>query len=290
MTRSCALFDSHVHYNLTPIYEHWPQAVLQAQQQGVVGGCVIGTDIGTCQRALFLRSQRSDFFCASLGLHPDLIDRAYHQHAGDWDVIGAFLINQLASLRRLACDNQFDAWGEIGLDYYHLDPHSSDHTHFVRWQNKLFARQLSLANKYPKPIILHVRDRNYDFADINCAYHQVLYFLRLHSLTDKPLIFHCFSGPPAYLEAILSLPHSYVSFAGNLTFKSANDLRAALALVPQDRLLLETDSPFLSPEPVRGQPCQPAFLRHTADFAASLGVDLQQVYHNTLAILGEGEV
>src|SRR5262249_15234227 len=146
------------------------------------------------------------------------------------------------------------AVGETGLDYFRdYAPHDA--------QQRLFDAQLALALYVGKPVVIHTRA-----ADDDTRARLVRH--------DGPGVLHCFSSPPL-LDA--ALEHGwYVSFAGNLTYKNAYDLRAAARLVPVDRVLAETDSPYLAPQPVRGKRNEPAFVVHTYDMLSELfGRDLR---------------
>ncbi len=153
------------------------------------------------------------------------------------------------------------AIGEIGLDYYkHNDaPHDL--------QQRAFRAQLDLAVTASLPVIIHNRDAEVDLAAILEGYAPRL----------RGGVMHCFSGDAAFAQRCLSWGF-YISFAGNLTFPKANHLREAGATVPLDRLLVETDSPYLAPQPVRGKRCEPIYIRYTAEtLAAVKGVDPEEL-------------
>ena len=141
------------------------------------------------------------------------------------------------------------AVGEIGLDY-----HYSPETRGA--QRELFARQLELAVRLALPVVIHTRDADDDTLGI------------LREIPAKGII-HCFTGSPAFCRALLDLGF-YVSISGIVTFRAAGNVRESALAVPDDRLLIETDSPFLAPVPMRGNPNEPSFLVHTARFLADL--------------------
>ena len=179
--------------------------------------------IGTTQ-AIELAAAHDDVF-AVVGIHP-------HEAGEEHD---------LDAVRDLLAHPKAVAVGEIGLDYYRdYAPHDA--------QQRLFAAQLDLARELGKPVVIHARAADDDV---------------LQALTsfDGTIVLHCFSSPrllPAALE------HGwYVSFAGNVTYKNASDLRVAASQVAADRLLAETDCPYLAPQAVRGQKNEPAFVMHT---------------------------
>jgi len=175
---------------------------------------------------------------ACLGIHP-------HEASAAVD---------LDELRELLQHPRAVAVGETGLDYFRdYAPHDA--------QQRLFEAQLALAVDSGKPVVIHTRAADAD----------TLARLSEH---DGPVILHCFSSQALLAPA---LAHRwYVSFAGNLTYKNAYDLRAAARRVPADRLLVETDSPYLAPQPVRGRRNEPAFVRHTLEgLADTRGVDAE---------------
>jgi TatD DNase family protein len=163
----------------------------------------------------------------------------------------ADLDGDLAALERLARENPgiVVAVGEIGLDYYWKDVAPEE-------QKPRLARQLDLARKLGLPVVFHCRDA---LADLLAALEA--------EPALPPGVFHCFSGGPGEAERALAMGF-HVSFAGNVTYPKAKDLQEALRAVPVERLLLETDCPFLAPQPCRGRRNEPAFVRHTCEFLA----------------------
>jgi TatD DNase family protein len=178
------------------------------------------------------RAEREDGVYACLGVHP-------HEAAAPGD---------LDELRTLLAHPKAVAVGETGLDYYRdYAPRDA--------QQRLFDAELGLARDLGKPVVIHTRAADDD----------TLARLRAH---EGPVVLHCFSSPPLLADA---LGHGwFVSFAGNVTYKNAYDLRDAARQVPLDRLLVETDSPYLAPQAVRGRRNEPAFVVHTYDFLSQL--------------------
>jgi len=175
------------------------------------------------------------------------------QHDGVYAVVGvhphaAGEEHDLGEIRSLAQGPTCVAVGEIGLDYFRdYAPHDA--------QQRLFAAQLELAHELGKPVVIHTRAADADTQTALEAF-------------EGTIVLHCFSSPhllPAALE------HGwYVSFAGNVTYKNASDLRVAASQVPDDRLLAETDCPYLAPQPVRGKTNEPAYVMHTLDALAAV--------------------
>jgi TatD DNase family protein len=213
------------------------EVLARARAAGVERVVCVGTTIDGCREALAL-ADRYEGVYAGLGVHP--------HEAGGPDA------DRLDELRALLAHPKAVAVGETGLDWFR-DYAPADA------QRRLFARQLELAAEIGKPVVIHTRAADGD----------TLAALRDH---EGEVILHCFSSP-GLLDTALERGW-YVSFAGNVTFKNAHDLRAASLAVPGDRLLAETDSPYLAPQPVRGTRNEPANVRHTvAALARARGAD-----------------
>lgn len=197
---------------------------------------VIGDDLETSKAGLELTGDRVH---AAVGVHP--------YHAGE------ITDDAIVALRELARHEGAVAIGEIGLDYYKYNetPRAV--------QQEALCRQLELASELALPVVIHNRDAHDDLADILGSFSRGL----------AGGVMHCFAGDEAFLERCLSWEF-YISFAGNVTFPKAEELRRAAERVPLDRLLVETDSPYLAPQPVRGKRNEPAYVRHTADALAEL--------------------
>ncbi len=178
---------------------------------------------------------------------------------------------ELAELENILAAPEIAAIGETGLDFFHGrrdDPAP----------RRLFRRMLEMARNHGLPVIVHSRD----------ADREILEDLAAHAAgwagaPDAIGVLHCFTGGPEYARRLLDLGF-YISFSGILTFKNAGDIRAAAAMAPDDRLLLETDAPFLAPEPLRGRRNEPAFLPHTAACLAPIrGRPLAEIAQCTTA-------
>ena len=203
----------------------------RARAAGVTRVIEVATTV-TAARETLARAEREDGLYACLGVHPHEASEP-----GDLDELRALLDHPKAV-----------AVGETGLDYFRdYAPHDA--------QQRLFDAELELARATGKPVVVHTRAADDDTRARLVAH-------------DGPVVLHCFSSPPL-LDA--ALEHGwYVSFAGNVTYKNAYDLRDCARRVPADRLLAETDSPYLAPQAVRGKRNEPAFVAHTYDFLAEL--------------------
>jgi TatD DNase family protein len=226
--------DSHAHLDGC---EDADAAVANARDAGVGRILTIGTGIDSSRVALEL-ADRHDGVYAVLGIDP-------HQASSSE-------ADRIDELRDLLAHSSAVAVGETGLDNYREHATPTD-------QRRLFDAQLELADELDLPIVIHSREAEDDTAAALAGF-------------EGTVVLHCFSSP-GLLRTALERGY-YVSFAGNVTYPNAEDLRQAARGVPEDRLLVETDSPYLSPQPVRGRPNEPANLVHTvAALAEVRGVD-----------------
>jgi TatD DNase family protein len=213
------LIDTHAHLDACA---DRPSALLRrARSVGVDRVITIGTGIDSCRAALVLADRHEEVF-AALGIDP-------HQ-------AGGAEADRVAELEELLGHEKAVAVGETGLDYYR------DHAPRDR-QLRLFEAELELATAHAKPVVIHNRDADDDTARTLAGF-------------DGTVVLHCFSSP-GLLPAAIERGY-YVSFAGNVTYPKAQDLRAAAKRVPPDRILAETDSPYLAPQARRGRPNEPA--------------------------------
>jgi TatD DNase family protein len=265
------LIDSHCHLD---DYEDLPAILANARSAGVGTLLAIGIGDGpdTMHRALDLAHTHSQIW-ASAGIHPQEAHRANPE--------------ALAKLTTLAEDPRCIAIGEIGLDYYHLD--NPD----ITTQQAAFIAQMKIAAAARKPITIHCRTSElaipaakakYEPAD---AWEDLLALISEHwTPTGLPGIMHCFSGNEAQATRSLAAGF-YLSFAGNLTYPKSTTIQAVAATAPADRILVETDAPFLAPIPLRGQTNEPAYVAHTAHFLADLrGIPLEKLAELTTANFG----
>lgn len=226
-------FDSHSHISEAGDQDAIGEIVRRAREAEVVGIVVLGTDAASSRRAV--DATALDGVWAGAAFHPTT--------AEGWTDAW---IDQIAPMME---ERGVVAVGETGIDLYWDRSYLSD-------QEAAFRAHIELAKEADKALVIHTRDS----VDETIAI--------LESEEPPPrLVFHCWSGTPAQMERALDLG-SYISFAGNVSFKKATDLRDAAALVPGDRLLVETDSPYLAPEPKRGRENEPAFVPYVGDAVA----------------------
>ena len=232
------LIDSHCHLEYKGLVEDQQAVLNRARAAGVGGFLSISTRQSEWDQVIATTTRESDVW-ASVGIHPHEADR--HADLGE------------AALLAATAHPKVIAIGETGLDYYY--DHSDRET-----QKALFRRHISVARQTKLPIIIHTRDAEGDTAVI---------------LADEmeqgafPALIHCFTASAEFARTVLDLGLT-ISLSGIVTFKNAKDLQAIAAQLPEDRILVETDAPFLAPVPHRGQLCEPAFTADTACFVAGL--------------------
>lgn len=214
------MIDTHCHLTYPGLIERFDDVMKNALAAGVDRVITVGTSPDDARAAMAL-SRRHDSVFVAAGLHPN------HATA---DIERAWLID---NLRAILSDDRVVAIGELGLDRYHTDPPIQTQIPVLRWQ-------LELAQSTDLPIIVHNR----------MATDDTLAVLRESGIAGERFVFHCFTGSDAELDAILSFG-AMVSFTGVVTFKSAMALLASSARVPVDRIMIETDAPYLTPEPHR---------------------------------------
>lgn len=231
------LFDTHAHLDDEAYDEDRDETIRRARQAGIELIVNIGFDLKSSRDAIDL-ADKYDLIYAAVGFHPH--DAA---EAGP---------GYLEELEKMARHPKVVAIGEIGLDYYRdLSPRPV--------QQKVFMEQMALAKKLQKPIVIHDREAHGDLMDI----------LRKEKLGPAGGVMHCYSGSWEMARECLSMGF-YLSIAGPVTYPNAVKLKDVAAKVPQDRLLIETDAPYLTPVPYRGRRNEPAHILYTAAEIARL--------------------
>lgn len=246
------LVDSHCHLNYKGLVETQAAVLDRARASGVTGFLNISTRQSEWQ-AIVATAEREPDVWASVGIHPHEAD----QHAN----LGEDLLSAAAAHPRVI------AIGETGLDYYY------DHSDRAV-QQALFRTHIRVARNTGLPLIIHTRDAEEDTAAI------------IEDEMGKgrfPALIHCFTASAAFGRKMLDLGLT-ISISGIVTFKNAKDLQAFASAIPEDRLLVETDAPFLAPVPHRGKTCEPAFVSDTCAFVAGLrGVNVDVLAASTSA-------
>ncbi len=276
------IFDTHCHYNLEPFNQDWKQYWQKAQEHGVTNSTVVGVDLATSRTAVQLASQNSAFH-AVIGCHPGYYQEELEKI--DLSQAPAQMLNQALQLIEEHQSNlssldlkHVTAIGETGLDYFRL-PESELANTVIAVQKAAFTMHLKLAEKHDLPVIIHARDVG------ERAYWDILEIIEKNKFS-LPFVLHCVSGPSDYVHAAIQRG-AYVGLAGNITYKNSTHLRELAEFAPKNRILIETDAPFLPPVPFRGKPCEPWMIDHTADYVEKeLDLDLGQIYENSLGLFG----
>ncbi len=245
------LFDTHVHLNADQFSDDVKEVIARAQNEGVSTMVVVGFDEKTIQSALKL-ADTYDFIYAAVGWHPvDAIDMTD---------------DHLKWLEELASHPKVVALGEMGLDY-HWDKSPKE------IQKEVFRKQIRLAKKVKLPIIIHNRDASQDIVDI----------LKEEGAKEVGGIMHCFGGSVEIARECLKM-NFLISFGGPVTFKNAKKPKEVAAEIPLDKLLIETDCPYLAPHPYRGKRNEPAYVKLVAEQIAELkGMSYEEVAIATTA-------
>lgn len=244
------LVDSHCHLDFPELAGRIDQVLGSMNDAGVGAALCIGVSLEKLPDVLALAEQYSNLF-ASVGVHPE------HQDCSEPDV---------ATLVRYAQHKRVIGIGETGLDYYwHKDQ--------PEWQRERFRVHIRAAKESGKPLIIHTRN----------AAEDTLKIMREEGAESVGGVMHCFTETLAVAESAIALGF-HISFSGIVTFKNAKQLKEVAKSIPLDRILVETDSPYLAPVPYRGKINEPAYVRHVANEIANLrGLDIKLVEQTTTA-------
>jgi TatD DNase family protein len=264
------MIDTHCHLTFEQFAGRVDQVLADARAVGVRGVITVSTTPEDAMNALAIAQRHANVWC-SAGVHPLYSDEVMqarreggegHGHAAaslirdsDWELI-----------RRVGSDAKCVAWGELGLDNHYKQPPRV-------MQQAVLAAQLDLlealaSDGVVKPIIVHCRE----------AFDDLIAIFRERSLEPSRYVFHCFTGGPEEARKVLDFG-AWISFTGVVTFRNAPEVARAAKMAPLERIMVETDSPFLSPEPVRTvRPNEPKFVVHVAEFIAKLrGMDPREL-------------
>lgn len=236
-------FDSHAHLDDERFDPDRDEVIKGLKSEDISLYINVGADINSSKKSIEL-AEKYDFIYAAAGVHPhDAADLS----ESDMDI-----------LEKMLSHKKVVALGEIGLDYFYDNSPRE-------LQRKWFIRQMELAKKTDMPVIIHCRD----------AMGECLEIIKKSGI--KKGVMHCFSGSRESALVLLNLGW-YISFSGSVTFKNAKKLQQAAEIVPIERMFIETDSPYLSPEPMRGRRNNPAYVRHVAEKIADIkGISLDAV-------------
>ena len=232
------LIDSHCHLSFDKLHNNLKQIVENANNARVKGMLTVCTQKNDIEIILKIIKQNKNIW-GSIGIHPLNTDQ-----------ISVTEINQLAQYLE---NNKIIAIGETGLDFYH-ENYNKKH------QIKCFIEHIKLSQQYQLPIIIHTRGAGTETIEI----------LKSEMQNKKfPALIHCFTETQDFANKVLNLG-LYISISGIITFKNAKDLQNIAKTIPTDKLLIETDAPFLAPMPHRGKTNEPSFIKHTADYLADI--------------------
>ena len=236
-------FDSHAHYDARRFREDQKEVLAQMEPSGIRRIMNIGCDLASSHTSIAL-AEEYDFIYAAVGSHPD--DAA------------AVDEGRVEEYRRLANHPKVKAIGEIGLDYYYEDVPRKK-------QQEAFRMQMALAKELDMPVIIHQRDAYEDCLKI------------VDEFPEVKGVFHCFSGSVEYAKEVLKRGY-YIGFTGVITFKNARKAVEVAEYAPLNRLLLETDCPYMAPEPFRGKRCDSTMLPKMAEKIADLrGLAVEEI-------------
>ncbi|MFT5424417.1 MAG: TatD DNase family protein [Phycisphaerales bacterium] len=236
------MIDTHCHLTFPDFAGRIDEVLAEARAASVVGCISISTTSVDCEEALRIAQQHDTVWCTA-GVHPLYADKGPHL----WSAI-----------RAVGEHPECVAWGELGLDNHYDTPDPTT-------QREVLAEQLAYLESWKsqgldKPIVIHCRE----------AFDDLIPILGATAFSPDRFVFHCFTGTPDEARKILDFG-AMISYTGVVTYKNAAGVAEAAALTPLDRIMCETDAPFLAPAPHRGKrPCVPAWSRHTAEFIAAL--------------------
>lgn len=254
--------DTHAHLFYPNFKDDLNDVLKRAKEKGIDNILIPATDIATSKEVIGLTG-KYDFIYGAVGVHP--------HDSENWDK------SWINKLKELAAHNKIKAIGEIGLDYYYdFSP--------VEKQKEAFRDQIELAIELNLPIVVHTRESDDDIYEIIKSYKD----------TDLKAQFHCFSGDKEKAKRLLDRGH-YISFTGNITFKKADELREVVKYIPLNKLMIETDSPFLTPVPHRGKRNEPAYVKLVGEQIAEIhNISLEDVgrvtSYNAFKFFGIGEM
>lgn len=245
------IIDSHAHLNYPELFERLDAVIENAKSVDVNKIITISTKISDLNQIYNIVDKYPDIINYTVGIHPDYASEDFAKYSED--EITSFFLNR----------NDFVGIGETGLDYHTTRD-------FIDIQKKNFIFHINFAINCNKVLVLHTREAEDDTYDI----------LKSHSDLKKVIV-HCFSGSLDFAKKMLDLGY-YISFSGIVTFKSANEVREVAKYTPMDRILIETDAPFLAPVPYRGKVNEPSYVKQTGELVAKLKNIDEEMFFNSV--------
>ena len=242
------LIDSHAHLDSL---DDLPEVLKRAWEAGVGKIVAISSSLGSSVNTVEIARGHENIF-AAVGIHPHNASKTNQEVTCEID--------------KLLGDPNVVAVGETGLDYFYMNSEKE-------LQIRSLIEHIKLGRENELPIVIHVRDADDDLADV----------LKKEDISSKTGVIHCFTGGYEQAKVYLDLGF-YISFSGIVTFKNSEENREAAKNIPRDRILVETDSPYLAPVPHRGKPNEPSYVRHVAETVArARGVTLEELAEITSA-------
>ena len=236
------LIDTHAHLDSL---DDLTGTLARAREYGVEKIIAISSDLSSSRDTVSIAGKNENVF-AAVGIHPHAARTA-----------DAAVLNEIETI---AGKEKVVAVGETGLDYHYMNSTKEEQIHSL-------TAHIAIANRAALPIVIHVRDADPDLMEI----------LRKEKVSDRTGVIHCFTGNYETAKKYIDLGF-YISFSGIATFKKSEDIRDAAKNIPADRLLLETDSPYLAPVPMRGKPNEPAYVKYVAEaVAAARGITFEEI-------------
>lgn len=287
------IIDTHAHYNLDPLYQDWQNQKDKSLEKKVTNALVVGTDIDTSLRALEIINSDTSYFLASFGIHPEvateIIENNLNGDKYDQNVIDQKITEKCQTLEKMFAENidilnkKIVAVGEAGMDFYRLKQKGLKRELCISAQEKIFGFQIKLALRHDLVLIIHARDQINRTE--NNAYDNILNLINVYDPEKKlKFILHCVSGTYNYIRECIDRG-AYIGVAGNVTYDNAPEIREIVKKVPLERVLLETDAPFLAPLSHKSEICEPHLISETAKYLVEhLSLNLDIIKENTLRL------
>ena len=247
------LVDTHAHLNFKDFKKDLDQVIKRSVENGVAKIICVGNSLADSKKAIEIAKKYPKKVFAAIGIHPQ--DTAPDNLESDTLEYRKELEKQIKQLGKLAQEKEVIAIGECGLDYSPAPPGEKDRT--KKDQAFLFKRQLEIALKFKLPVIIHTRK----------AFHETTNILEQYAIPKLEGVFHCYSAGKKGIKKVNQLGFFY-GVDGNLTYEEG--LQIVFQQIPLEKILLETDCPFLAPEPFHGQRSEPAYIKIIAEFLAKL--------------------
>lgn len=287
MKNTPQLIDSHAHVEFGAFNDDWKEVVNRAFEQGIQL-VNVGTNLKTSKAAVDMAEKVGDGMWATIGIHPIHLAKDIKETASFNGDEYSFVTKRESFDKRdyfeLAQHPKVVAIGESGLDFFHIDDFKGDDMtgeQFKELQREVFYEILGFAREVGKPHVFHCRDAYDEFVEMVKEFSDNSDGGSGDGYKVRGVV-HCYTGNREQAQKILDLG-LYIGFTGIVTFPNAKELQEVAKMVPLDRMLIETDSPYLAPQPVRGQRNEPMYVEHVAEKIAELkGISVEEVAEATV--------